>query len=368
MFRAFVAFSVLTGLLSCEPEAADESTPVRGLKTHLVEETEQVTIRRFPTVLEPSELNTLSFEVGGKLGEMRIAVGQRIEEGDVVASLDPTSLQLQVDNARAGVDQARASSENAADTLARQEELLSRGSVTRVAVDNARAEAEAKAAALTQAEKALETAEENLNNAVLRSPFGAIVNSVAVESFATVGVGTPIATLYRPDAFEVAFTANFEVASELVVGKPAKVRLADRPDIVLDAVVSELGSRADTVSSFPVVLTLTSTDPVMKAGMAAEASMEFPLPRQAGFVVPVTVAIMDGQLARNGGPREPSALGVYVFDPETSTVKRRTVMVGGVRENSLIIIEGLQAGDRVASAGVSFLRDGQEVKLLPDAD
>ena len=41
-------------------------------------------------------------------------------------------------------------------------------------------------------------------------------------------------------------------------------------------------------------------------------------------------------------------------------------MVGGVRENKIIIIDGLELGERVASAGVSFLREGQKVKLLSD--
>ena len=55
---------------------------------------------------------------------------------------------------------------------------------------------------------------------------------------------------------------------------------------------------------------------------------------------------------------------MYVFDPETGTVKRREVKMGGIRENKLLIIEGLEPGDRVAVAGVAFLRDGMRVKLL----
>ena len=57
---------------------------------------------------------------------------------------------------------------------------------------------------------------------------------------------------------------------------------------------------------------------------------------------------------------------IFVFDPPTGTVRRRAIRVGGVRENALIAVDGLQPGDRVASAGVSFLREGQKVKLLPD--
>ena len=46
-------------------------------------------------------------------------------------------------------------------------------------------------------------------------------------------------------------------------------------------------------------------------------------------------------------------------------MKKRTVTVGGVRDNRLVVTEGIAAGDILASAGVSYLSDGQKVKLLP---
>lgn len=57
-------------------------------------------------------------------------------------------------------------------------------------------------------------------------------------------------------------------------------------------------------------------------------------------------------------------MSVYVFDPDTSRVARRDVTVGGIRENMIVVLDGLEEGDRIASAGVSFLKDGQEVRLL----
>ena len=149
------------------------------------------------------------------------------------------------------------------------------------------------------------------------------------------------------------------------VGTPAQVRLADLPSMSLEAVVSELGSRADTVSSFPVVLRLLETDPVLKAGMAVEASIELPLPADRGFTVPLSAILKKGQIGvpsdQAGGP---GRARVYVYDRATQTVKEREIAIGGVRENAVIVIEGLSIGDRVASAGVSFLRDGMTVKLL----
>ena len=63
-------------------------------------------------------------------------------------------------------------------------------------------------------------------------------------------------SLYAPDAFEISIGVNFDTVFQLVFGTQATIRLADLPDVTLAAVVSELGSRADAVSSFPVVLRL----------------------------------------------------------------------------------------------------------------
>ncbi len=190
------------------------------------------------------------------------------------------------------------------------------------------------------------------------------MNSVDVSPFQTASSGTPVLSLYDPSAFTVSFSVNFDTADRLVVGTPAKMRLADRPEITLDGLVSELGARADAVSSFPVVVSLTETDPLLKAGMAVETSIAFPLPAQEGYSVPLSVIIRDGNADGDPDGESVSTVGIYVYDPATSTVIRRQVAVGGIRENRIILLDGVAPGERIASAGVQFLRDGQKVKLL----
>lgn len=366
MRRLTVIVICCLGLVGCD--RAEVSTPeaIRGLKTFVIADTERVSVRRFPGVLEPSNLNTLSFEVGGSLLDFDLAVGQQIAAGEVVARLDPTSLELQVRSAEAGVMQAETVARNAAATLARQEALATSGTTSLATVANARTEAESAAASLVQAQQSLATAEENLGNATLVAPFDGIVNSVDVSPFQTISSGTPVLSLYDPSAFTVSFSVSFDVADRLVVGTPANVRLADRPEIALDALVSELGARADAVSSFPVVVSLQQTDPIMKAGMAVETSIAFPLPAQQGYSVPLSVIIRDGNAVSVAEDESVSSVGIYVYDPATSTVVRRQVAVGGIRDNRIILLDGVAPGDRIASAGVQFLRDGQQVKLLDE--
>ena len=72
------------GVLSaCEGEAPDNipEPPVRGLKTFLIVETEQTTVRRYPSVLQPGSVSTLSFEISGRLNEVNLDVGQVVKKG-----------------------------------------------------------------------------------------------------------------------------------------------------------------------------------------------------------------------------------------------------------------------------------------------
>jgi multidrug efflux pump subunit AcrA (membrane-fusion protein) len=80
---------------------------------------------------------------------------------------------------------------------------------------------------------------------------------------------------------------------------------------------------------------------------------------QGGFLIPL------GVLVPEGGKDIGRTAMVFVYDSATSTVRRRKITAGGIRDNQLVVTDGLSAGEIVASAGVSYLVEGQKVKLLP---
>lgn len=357
----------LAGLIACtleEQEITPTDPPVRGLLTQLIEETSESTERKYPGVLEPSEITSLSFEVGGKLSTVDLAVGQRVEKDEQLAVLDDTQFVVSIENAEASVNEAEALLKQAEDDLGRQETLFERGVVSKVTVDDARTDVQTRQAQLVQAQKSLRSAEEDLADTIIVAPFDGIINSVDADSFATVASGTVITSIYDATSYEVSFSVNFDTVAQLVVGTPAKVRLADDPSIVLNAVVNELGERADTVSSFPVIVELRGSHDLIRAGMAVEVSFEFALPADQGYLIPMTAAINEGQIPEDAGPGSVVPVPVFVFDPGTETVRKREVLMAGIRENKLLIIDGLELGERIAIAGVSFLREGMKVKLI----
>ena len=241
-----------------------------------------------------------------------------------------------------------------------KDELLKKSVTTQAIHDQSKATLLTSRAQLDQAKRQLELANHNLDRSKLVAPFSGTIARVDVKSFAQVSAGQPILTLYSDDRFDMSFLVPAQTFQSLKVGQPVAMKVADMPDLPLKGEVKELGSKAEQVSAFPVVIQLDNNVAGLNAGMSVEVSIEEPLSDgPSGFLLPLSV------LAPEGGKELQGTATVFLYDGENSTVKKHDISVGGVRDNRLIVTRGLGEGDIVASAGVSYLADGQKVKLLP---
>ena len=339
-----VCLVVLLALQGCsdkKEEAKDQ--PVRGLRAYKVSERAENRVRRFPSILQPADVSVLSFEIAGQLKAINLQAGQKVQLGDVLAETDPRSLQAQVEQASAGVQQAEAQAVNAEADFQRKEELLKKGVTTQAIFDQSKATALSAQAQLEQARRQLALVNHNLDRSKLLAPFSGTIARVEVKSFAQVAAGQPVATL-----------------QSLSIGQRVEVKVADLPDLSLTGKIKELGLKAEQVSAFPVVVRLEDSIAGLNAGMSVEVAIEEPLIGGGkGFLLPLTV------LYPEGGKDVKNVATVFVYDEPSSAVKKRQITVGGVRDNNLVVTAGVAPGDLVASAGVSYLVDGQKVKLLP---
>ena len=143
---------------------------------------------------------------------------------------------------------------------------------------------------------------------------------------------------------------------DLHLGLPARIRFPTLENAQTEGRVSEIGTAAEVANAFPVKVALTEEEVKVLPGMTAEVSLLLGGEENgSSFLVPIS-AISPGAEPRHGY--------VFVFEAESGTVKRTPVKGQGVRDNRIIITDGLVAGDIIAVAGVSFLQDGQKVKLL----
>ncbi|WP_020401455.1 efflux RND transporter periplasmic adaptor subunit [Kordiimonas gwangyangensis] len=348
-------------------EAREE--PVRGLKVFEVSATADNMIRRYPSVIQPADESRLSFEIAGQLTEMKLEVGQEVDAGQVLLTLDPTTLRYEVQQAEAALEQADASLVNARTDYERKSELLKSGNVTRAAFDSSETNLKSAQAQMEQSRQQLAIARERMQKSTLKAPFDGVIASLDVKSFANIGAGQTVLTLYSQNAFEVEFSVPATVINALSTGDQARVVVTDLEDVTLKGRIKELGSRAGQVSAFPAVVILEEDHPGLKAGMAAEVALNVGLlTGEEGFLVPVRCFALEQSDALKNGESVRQTHGgyaqVYVYDEASSTVKARKVRTAGVRDNMIIVTEGLNEGEIIAAAGVSYLHDGQKVRPL----
>ena len=202
----------------------------------------------------------------------------------------------------------------------------------------------------------LNLARRDLEKTVLATPFDGVIADKFVDPFQEVARGEKVFELYAEGAMEVVVTIPETSIADIYVGLPAEITFPANGVPTQKGRVSELGTAASEANAFPVKVALNDPPEEVLPGMAAEASMMLVgHAEEVSYLVPVSAL---------AGGDEPGSGFIFVYDPKSSTVVRTKIRIVGVRDNRMVITEGIKPGDVISVAGVSFLRDGQKVKLM----
>lgn len=360
-------------LSACWPEdetsEASEGPPVRTVRTEIASMADPVLTRSFPAVLQPPQITPLAFDIGGRLGPVTLQIGQVVETGEVLATVEAADADLRVRQAEAALAEAEATLTNAEDDADRQEQLFARNVASAVARDRARTAAEQARARVDQQSRNLDLVRETLSDTELRAPFDGVVNSVEVQNFGSVAAGQPVVTLYQNEGLQATILVSYDVASNLTLGQSVEVRPSDGDPTPLPATVTEIARRAPAVSSFPVVVSLDEVRSDLRSGMAVEVLIDSALPDALrGVSLPIgALATQRPVDLTTPGARQAD---VFVFVPgedAEGVLQLRSVMLSAVIDDRLVVRDGLREGERVVTAGVPFLNAGQVVRLEPGA-
>ncbi|MCZ6585628.1 MAG: efflux RND transporter periplasmic adaptor subunit, partial [Gammaproteobacteria bacterium] len=232
-----------------------------------------------------------------------------------------------------------------------------KGWVTKAAIDQAEAAFDGAEGELNLARTHLGSAERELGNTRLVAPFNGAIASRDVEPFMEVSGGQSLFLINSEDALDIVLSVPDSVVTRLSVGAPVTVDVSTIPGCGCAARITQISPSSGPANAVPVTAALLDNPSGLLPGMAAEASVVLSGGREArGFLVPL-VAIAPGDDAARGY--------VFKYDEATNLVSKVPIRGGeGIADNLIEIVEGVAAGDIIAAAGVSFLRDGQRVKLL----
>ena len=350
------AVAVCLLLTGCE-EPQETTDFIRPVRTMTVQDVENFVQRFFPGRAAATQEINASFRVSGQLIKRPISVGMEITKGDLVAALDPSTFQAEVDRLQAEVASSKASLERAELEFDRQEKLLAGGWVTRSRVETERSIALAARASRLAAEAALERAQLDLSYTTLTAPFDGVVVETYVENFQEVVATQPIARIVDTSQVEFWISVPENLISMTPYVRDVTVEFDAFPGRPLPAQINEVKSEAsETTRTFDVNLIMDQPEdftvlPGM-AGKATAARIELPEDQQVqGYEVPLT-AIFNPE-----GDKE----FVWVVGSDPTNVSMREI-------NSIeatargVLVQGIAAGECIVTAGVEYLRDGQEVR------
>jgi RND family efflux transporter MFP subunit len=359
--RRFVALvlAIFPLLAACGEEEAPPEVPVRAIKTFTVSERAGQQSRRIAGLTEAAVVTDLAFESAGRMTEINVDIGDRVENNQVVARLDPEPFELRISTSRGQLVDAQAKLTDAKAKFEQQKELYEQGFATKTAYDTAQANLNSAESNLQVAESQLKLAERDLERAILKAPFAGQVSEKYVERFTEVTAGQQIVQLSGDGETKVKSNVPEGLVQRLQPGQMVTVSFPTLNDALVEGRITQIGARATSTNSFPVTVVLEANELSLRSGLTVEVIFAFETEATGkAFLLPL------GSLL----PTTEEGKGyVFVFDAAESVVRRRTVQVLNVSGNDLEVTGDIAVGDIIAAAGVSFLVDGMKVKLLQTA-
>ena len=331
-----------------EPQAV-----VRPLRVHTVGDRGQL-VRTLPARVRATTEVTLSFQVPGVVQELAVVRGQHVARGDLLAQLDQRDFQSRLNAAQ--VQLAQLETELGAVTRAYQN-----GAATTIEVARFRS-------SVDRARTDVELADKALEDTTVRAPFDGVVADVFIDRFQKVGVGLPILRMQGRASVRVEVNvdpARVALSPRTSMDATFAVRFDFLPEQEFEAQLVEFTSEADPrTQTFLAIFELTAPeDTLILPGMPATLVERRPGPPTddpGSLSVPLEALGFDGTgagfvwVVKDGSGGE-------------ATVHRTNVDVGETLDDTIVITRGVNAGTRIARAGVQELTDGQRVRPVDDS-
>lgn len=344
---SFVALALSACGKDDDKEAGAE--PVRPV-LYTIAASQPATQTSFAGTIEPRYSTDLAFRVLGRIIARPVIVGDLVRKDEMVAMVDPATLDLAVQSAKADLASAEAKFANASGSEERLQILLKGNNISQADYDAAKQARDSAQAGLEQAQAGLRKAEDQRDYAVLKPDFDGVISATNAEVGQVVAAGQAVMTVARPDIREAVLDIPDSMTDYFVTDTPFNVQLQADPSVKGQGKVREVGPQADAQTRTRRVRVALDNPP---DGFRLGATISAQLASTAHDHVLLPIEAL---LERDGKTQ------VWLIDPNTLLVRARDVSVID-RPGDKFVADGLDVGSYVAVAGVNELKEGQKVRL-----
>src|SRR5712672_3689128 len=347
LMLALVAIA-LAGCNEVVAEKAATSRPVLVSTVHYEPESPE---RSFVGTIRPRIETDMGFRVPGKVAKRLVEVGQTVDVGQPLATLDEVDLKLQAEQAQAEFSAATGVLAQAAASETRAKDLRVKGWTTDAQMDQARAAADEARARLNRAERSVDLTKNSLSYATLEADAPGVVTATLIEPGQVVASGQT--------AIRVARFAEKEAVvaiPETLVGRAkdgvATVTLWSEPDKKYAAKLREVAPSADPATrTYLAKFSLPGAGESVSLGMTATLTLCDPATTRVARL-PLSALFSQG-----GDP------SLYIVDAQ-GDVALKPVTVKSYETNSVVISDGVDEGAKVVALGVQKLDPAQKVRIV----
>ena len=322
---------------------------------------------------------TVSSKVTGKVLEVFIEEGMRVEKDQVVATLDDSTQQAQLalavsqaESARAALAEIEAQLRNARLERDRLRDLAQRDLTSKSSLDKAEAVYDELAARLETgrenvevAESSVALAQDSVSNMTIRAPFAGMVvskNAQPGEMISPVSAGggftrTGICTIIDTDSLEIEVDVNESYIQRVSPGQRVSAVLDAYPNWRIPAEVIAIVPTADRQkATVRVRIGFLERDERVLRDMGVKVSF-LGGEKQQDSVAEVQGVMIPGEALRA------DAEGDFVWLVRGGSVERRSIVLGGTRDRPQVLVSsGLVAGDTIVRSADGPLSGGQNIK------
>lgn len=338
--RYFFIPLLSTLLVACHAPSGEKEPPPQPVKCTTAQPLKSFN-RDFAALSTADDAVNLAFKLSGRVVDIPVAKGMAVKEGELLARLDSRDVELQLSAARAAYDEA-------VSRLNRAERLLAHNAISEQEVESLRN-------STVQAMAAKENAESLLADTRIVAPFDGVVERTYVDAFQRVASGETVVRIVKPRSTTVGFTAPESLVGVLSLPTTRFSVVFDAyPDVYFSAVIKSFARTSSDALGFPVSLRLTDVGNYsISPGMTCIAIVS--LKEDTSAVVLPLSAIYTPVGSYDS---------VWVVTAD-GRVERRRVTLGSLTGSAdVVVVGGVEAGERVVTAGVYQLTEGERVKII----
>ncbi|WP_219704338.1 efflux RND transporter periplasmic adaptor subunit [Marinomonas lutimaris] len=342
----------LTALTGCDKQDHVDVESIRPVKTLIINHQDISNNISLIGDVEAERETSLGFRIGGRVLERNVRIGDKVNKGELIATIDPRDAQHQLQTAKATLENAHSAENLARKTRDRYQKLIDQRVISQSQFDQAQNNLESAVSSLESAKANLKNAQDNLEFTRLLAPESGIIVSVSANLGQVISVGQEIIKIASLDDRNAVFDVPETIINSGIKNPAITVSLQSNPEVNVIGTVRDVSPQADpNTRTYSVRVKLHN--PPMSMGLGAIVKGTISLQE------PNVIELPESALTRDG-----KQTAVYLFDPESQTLKIQPIEVVRYSNQSIFVSRGLTVGQHIVIAGVSTLRPGLKVSEL----